>query len=360
MSGTGALPKEMLSELLGTFVQDVASGFLNPASIDLPLSEEAYRLESIFLPKPGCTVRSMLEQIGYRPHDLSNPLEVGVAYLIRVGGSWSLPKSTYAYANPKSSSGRVNLFCRLICDGVTIYDHMPEGFEGECWMLVRPDSFPIVLAPNLSVAQVRIFDGKSFLNEFDTAIAVKKFGLIFDSDGKKRDPKGLNTHADSIFLSLAVGEDFGYECRGSHKPLDFGRTDAHDPFDYFTPISAPNGTYTLRKGSFYILSTLERVMVPPYLSAELRPIDVRLGEFRSHAAGYIDPGWGFGENGEAHGRPITLEVIPHEDMTVHHGQTIARVRYERMKKPPSVSYDSAGSNYVLQSGPRLSKHFRSA
>jgi dCTP deaminase len=99
-------------------------------------------------------------------------------------------------------------------------------------------------------------------------------------------------------------------------------------------------------------------MVPPYLSAELRAIDPRLGEFRSHAAGYIDPGWGFGTNGECRGRPITLEVIPHEDMFVRDGQAIARLRYEHMKEEPDVAYDAANSHYTKQEGPKLSKHFK--
>lgn len=99
-------------------------------------------------------------------------------------------------------------------------------------------------------------------------------------------------------------------------------------------------------------------MVPPNLSAELRAIDPRLGEFRSHAAGYIDPGWGYGAEGEECGRPITLEVIPHEDMLVRNGQTVARIRYECMKEVPETIYDAAASNYTDQRAARLSKHFK--
>lgn len=357
MPDTGVLPKHMLDTLLGTFITGVGQQYLNPASIDMPLSGEAYRLESIFLPRVGRPVRELLPNVGATVHDLRNPLEVGVPYLIKLDGSWSMPASAYGYANPKSSTGRVNLLCRVVADGIAMYDHLEKGWHGECWVLVRADSFPILLAPGLALVQMRIFSGKSFLSQLETDTAVKKHGLLFTERMHKIPSKGMGMHADSIYLTLDVGERFGFECRGSKKVLDFSKIGTHDPLDFFEPIHAPKGAYKLRRDSFYILSTLERVMVPPYLSAELRSIDVRLGEFRSHAAGYIDSGWGFGQDGSTCGRPITLEVIPYEDMLVQHGQTIARVRYEKMQEPPEIPYDAAGSNYVLQEGPRLSKHF---
>jgi dCTP deaminase len=295
--------------------------------------------------------------VGATQHDLRNPLETGVPYLIRIAGEWALPDSAYGYANPKSSTGRVNLFCRVVADGTPTYDHLESGWEGECWVLLRADSFPILLSEGVPLVQLRIFDGKSFLSALETDVAIKKHGLIFDERRRKVVSKKLQQHADSIYLSLDVGVNFGFECRGTGKILDFSKVNAYDSADFFEPIHAPDRTFTLRKDSFYIISTLERVMVPPYLSAELRPIDVRLGEFRSHAAGYIDPGWGWGTGGEVCGRPITLEVIPHEDMLVRHGQTIARIRYECMKEEPETAYDSAASHYVSQEGPRLSKHF---
>ena len=98
-------------------------------------------------------------------------------------------------------------------------------------------------------------------------------------------------------------------------------------------------------------------MVSPNLSSELMAVDTRLGEFRSHAAGYIDPGWGYGVDGKECGRPITLEVIPQEDMLVRDGQSIARIQYEYMKERPETIYDSANSNYTDQHAAKLSKHF---
>jgi dCTP deaminase len=357
--GTGVLPRQLLRELMATgYVSGVADSFLNPASIDMPLSEEAYRLESIFLPRSGEHVRTMLNEVGSWKHDLNNPLEVGVPYLIRLDGEWKLPSGVYGYANPKSSTGRLNLFCRIVADNVDMYDSLPKGWEGEMWVLVRADSFPVKLSAGLAVSQLRLFDGKFFLDSLRMEIAVKKHGLIFTQNGSAFPPDELRAWQDSLIVTLAVGKKFGWECRGTHKPLDFGKIGEYNATDFFEPVTPSNGSFKLRKGGFYILSTKERIMVPPYLSAELRAIDPRLGEFRSHAAGYIDPGWGWGKNGESKGRPITLEVIPHEDMLVRDGQAIARIRYEHMKEIPDVSYEQAQSNYTNQEGPRLSKHFK--
>lgn len=360
MSRTGVLPKQMLRELCAAgYVQGIDERYLNPASIDLPLADEAYRLESIFLPLEGETVRELLPLVGATPHNFANPLEVGVPYLIRIDGKWKLPSTVYGYANPKSSTGRNGFFCRIVADKVSMYEALVgPGWSGEVWVLVRADYFPILVTPGLALSQMRLFDGKSFLDDLHTELAIDETGLLFDPSGKKLSLSESRRHADSFLLTLHVGEMTGWECHGTRKILDLSKVGYYRPEDFFTKIRVEDGRYSLRKSGFYILTTREPVMVPPHLSAELRAIDPRLGEFRSHAAGYIDPGWGYGKAGEEGGRPITLEVIPQEDMLVRDGQTIARIRYEYMKEVPEVAYDAATSNYTDQRTARLSKHFK--
>ncbi|MDE2021706.1 MAG: 2'-deoxycytidine 5'-triphosphate deaminase [Patescibacteria group bacterium] len=358
MPRTGVLPKQMLRELCTTgYIEGIDEQYLNPASIDLPLADEAYRLETIFLPLRGERVRDLLPLVGATSHSFGNPLEVGVPYLIRIAGTWKLPSVVYGYANPKSSTGRLGLFCRIVADGVDMYEALiGPGWSGEAWVLARADYFPVLLAPGLAVSQMRFFNGKSFLDDLHTEFAIEKHGLLFNQEKGKVLLADAHRHADSFLLSLKVGERMGYECRGTRKILDLRAGGKLS--DYFKPIHAVRGVFTPRKHCFYILTTKERVMVPPSLSAELRAIDPRLGEFRSHAAGYIDPGWGYGTNGEECGRPITLELIPHEDMLVRDGQMIARIRYEYMNEVPETVYDAAQSNYVDQHAAKPSKYLR--
>ncbi len=366
MARTGVLPKQTLRELCSRgYIEDVGEGFLNPASIDLPLSPEAYRLEREFLVLPGRTVRSLLSEVGATSHDLTHPLEVGVPYLIRIGGKWRLPDRVFGYANPKSSIGRTFLLSRVLADNVPMYDALTgPGWAGELWVLVRPERFPVLVSPSTPgtpgtpLSQVRLFDGTSFLDPLGMDMAIENPGLLFNSDGVRL-PKP-HRHADSMFLSVLVGDAMGWECRGTNCVLDLSRR-SKNPASFFEPISMRDGAFDLRKGSAYILATAEHVMVPPELSAELRTIDPRFGDFRAHLAGYIDPGWGWGEDGKGCGRPITLEVMPHENLRLWPGQYVARVRYEHMKEPPDLPYDAAStSNYNVPGrarGPALAKYF---
>lgn len=338
-------------------IEGVTEDYLNPASIDLPLSDEAYRLESVFLPPPERMVRALLSRIGATKHDLKQPLEVGVPYLIRIAGKWNLPPRVFGYVNPKSSTGRLFLLSRTVADGVDMYDALaPAGWSGELWVLVRADAFPVLLAPGLALSQARFFDGSSFLDPLETDFAIKEHGLLFDP-GKNRikDPR---RHRDSFFLTLQVGESMGWECRGSNKVLDLSqKPGSYDPSEFFEPVHLSGEDYTLRKGSFYILTTKERVMIPPKYSAELRAMDPRFGEMRTHAAGYIDPGWGWGTDGSECGRPITLELTLYENRDVWDGQNIARIRYEHMKEEPVTIYDTGKPHYAVQQKAALAKWF---
>lgn len=360
MSNIGVLPIQELRELLSSYLRDVPESCLNPASVDLPLQDEIYRLECSTFPSSGVSVRELLPLLGARPHDFSSPLEVGVQYLIRLG-RFALPRGTYAYANPKSSTGRVHLLTRLIADGVSMYDALTTGWEGEAWALVSPCSFPIILSPGLSVLQLRLFNGKSFLSEREEEEAIQRHGLLFSPEGERLTltQHRERRHGSAYFLSYGVYGVVGWKAKRTRRPLNFGYTKRYEPEEFFSAVHArPDGSIVLEEGGFYILSTQERVQVPPAYSAELRAVDVRLVDARVHAAGYIDPGWGYGEKGEACGRPITLEVIPYENGVLWvPGRPVARLRYERMLAPPDVLYDAASSNYIGQGGAQLSKHF---
>lgn len=356
----GVLPIQTILELFDSeYINGIEPRYVNPASIDLPLSEEAYRLQKIRHPLAGETVRGMLTKLGAEPHDLRRRLEKGVPYLIRVSGTFEFPTKVYGYANPKSSTGRINLFCRVVADRVPMYDAAKgPGWSGELWVLVRADSFPVLVSPGLALSQMRLFDGKAFLDPLGVEVAAKKHGLFFD-ERKEKIPLDDREQGEALMLSIRVGEGMGYVCRGSTNTLDLSNVGQYDPADFgFEPVVPRCGEVTLKKEEFYILETKEHVMVPPHLSAELRDIDTRFGEFRSHAAGYIDPGWGWGTDGSVRGQPITLEVIPFEHSVVCDGKYVARVRYERMRAPPRITYATARSNYTNQRGAQLAKFFR--
>ncbi|MDO8408415.1 MAG: 2'-deoxycytidine 5'-triphosphate deaminase [bacterium] len=353
----GVLPRQLLNDLLSLGdITGVTERYLNPASIDLPLSEEAYRMRSGFLIPPGATVREFFPTVGSDSHDLKHPLEVGVPYLIRIDGTWNIPDGVHGRANPKSSTGRIFLSSRVLADRVGMYDTLAEGWSGELWVLVRPECFPVRVSPGIALVQMRLFEGQSTpLGRLELDFATRRTGLLFDEE--KRRIEKPEQDGDSLLLSVRVGERMGWECRGSLQTLDLGSFD-QDPADFFEPIVPRSGMLKLRKGSAYILATRERVMAPPAFSAELRATNPQFGEFRVHSAGYIDPGWGYGADGTTCGRPITLELTAHEDLYLLSGQNVACIQYEHMLQPPDVPYDLGDPSYRGEDGAVLAKFFK--
>lgn len=357
----GVLPYQTIQRLMNVGnISGIHQRNINPSSLDVPASEEAYRLVKTFIPKETETIREMLEWAGATPHNLATPLEVGVSYLVRLDGLIRLFPNEYGYWNPKSSTGRLNLFVRVMADKVTMYDALPLGWSGETWMLVQPCSFPILLTPGIALAQVRFFDEKAFLDQTDLLIANKEQELFFDRDGGALSLTTVRAHADALFLSIRADKGVvGWECAGSSKILDLREKHHYRPEDFsFKPIKAEDNEIVLLPGRFYILTTEESVRVPPGLAAELRATDPRLGEFRSHFAGFVDSGWGYGKTGDKKGQPITLEITTSEkQLSLRHKQPIARIRFERMSERPQVLYDDGKSNYTGQVTAQLSKHF---
>ncbi len=263
---SGVLPIQTLLQVLRKrFITGVPEKFLNPASLDLPCSKEAYRLERNFLPRKGQTVRSKLAAAGATQFDLKNPLEVGMSYLIRVEGKFRLPHNVYAYANPKSSTGRIFVLVRVIADKVAMYDALiGEGWRGEIWLLVKPEAFPVLVSAGEALAQIRLFDGKSFLDERALNLLMEDPGLFFDPRGKKLSRDDVDYHGGSFLLTVGLPRGVaGWECTRVNKILDLSKRHHYRAEDFFSPVRVRSGRLDLRRGSFYILTTYEHLRLPP-------------------------------------------------------------------------------------------------
>lgn len=368
----GALPSQDILQMVDAgMIVGAERANVNPASLDLSISDEVYRVEGIFQPRANERVADLLKSIRAFPHNLTTPLERGVTYLARFEEKFDLPETVYGYCNPKSSTGRNDIHVRVIANGVQRYDAItPVGYKGDLWVAIIPRSFPVLLSKRATLSQVRFFNQDTRLDELDLELSMNRLGLLWDRDGKRfthRDLK-ISDRDGSVILTVdlsgwaAVGEEeeiVGWECRGVNKVFDFSDRD-YVPRDFFEPIKKRDDGYIhLKQGGFYILSTAECVRVHPELACEMASMDERSGEFRSHYAGYIDPGWGYGTNGDGKGRPLTLEVRPFEDLIIRHHQPIAKIKFERMREIPNILYDAKGnSHYVEQAGPLLSKHFK--
>ncbi len=359
----GALPYQTIFKLVENgSIKNTELENIKPASLDLSLSDEIYKVEGIFPPKENETVRDVLEKIRKKKYSLGEALEKDQMYIVRLNETLHLPRDIYAFCNPKSTTGRLDTHVRLIADGMSRYDSVRAGFSGELWVSIVPRTFSIKLYRGLSVNQIRFFNADTRLTNTKLAVAMREHKFLWRKNGKpyNYDEIKVRDNDGSLILTLDLEhKNVGFESVFSKKPIDLAKIKFYDSRHFFKPVKpAKNGYLYLKKGSFYILSTNEAVRIPPDFACEMLPMDERSGDFRSHYAGFIDPGWGWGKNAEGKGRTLTLEVRPFEDLIVRHGQPIAKVSLERTTETSEKIYDYMSSNYVKQSGPKLAKQFK--
>ena len=362
-TGAGALPYQQLAELIaGDFISGAQNQHISPASLDLTLSEELYEIRGLLLPRVGEPITDLLPLMEAVPYDMAQPLRCGSLYLARLDETLALPSQVYGYCNPKSSTGRLDMHVRVLADGVPRFDSVtPKGYQGELWVAMHPKSFSITIHPGTPLTQLRLFTGDTRFSELELEVAMRR-GLVYDrTKGTPLQYEQLvtNDQDGAVVLTALVEPGLcGYECIAApEQVIDVAQVGAYTAADFFRPIEIDEGALRLSRDKFYILSGAEAVRIPPELASEMVPMDERSGDFRSHYAGFLDPGWGYGADGEGVGRPFTLEVRPFEDLVVRAGQPIAKIRFERMLETPTIHYDTKASNYLTQAGPRLAKQF---
>ncbi|MGC4409675.1 2'-deoxycytidine 5'-triphosphate deaminase [Rhizobium rosettiformans] len=331
---------------------------IQPASLDLRLGGKAIRVRASFMPGRGHTVAEKLERLTLHEIDLENGavLETGCVYIVPLMESLDLPAEISASANPKSSTGRLDIFTRVMVDYAQEFDKVPAGYKGQLYLEISPRTFPIIVRRGSRLSQIRFRTGQALLGEAEL-FDLHKAETLVASDTP-------NVSGGGIALSIDLtgsGPDGLIGYRGKHHTsvIDVDRKAAHDVLDFWDPIySRGRGELILDPDEFYILVSNEAVHVPPLYAAEMTPYDPLVGEFRVHYAGFFDPGFGHAPAGGSGSRAV-LEVRSHEvPFILEHGQVIGRLVYEHMQESPEGLYGTGlGSNYQAQ-GLKLSKHFR--
>jgi len=331
----GILPCQSIESLIatGAIVSDTPfdADQVQPASLDLRLSDQAWRVRASFLPGRR-KVEDRIQDVLMHTIDLTGGevLEKGCVYIARLQERLTLPKGLIARANPKSSTGRVDVFVRLLTDSGASFDDVDEGYDGPLYLEIAPQTFSILVRPGTRLNQLRLKIGE---------------------------PPRLETR--SVGVDLSGGEEgiVGFRGRRHAGVVDLDNIDGHDPRDFWEPLTLRRGELLLDPGEFYILASSDDVEIPVDQAAEMTPIDPSVGEFRVHYAGFFDPGFG---TDEAHGAGSkgVLEVRTHDTpFLLEHGQIVARLVYEPLTERPTRLYGEGGSHYQQQ-GLKLSKHFR--
>ncbi|GGA78897.1 2'-deoxycytidine 5'-triphosphate deaminase [Brucella endophytica] len=330
---------------------------IQPASLDLRLGHKAYRVRASFMPGPGTPVIDKLERLKLHEIDLTAGavLETGCVYIVPLLEALALPADLSASANPKSSTGRLDIFTRVIVDGAQEFDKVPAGYNGPLYLEVSPRTFPIVARTGSRLSQIRFRKGRAQLDEAEL-LALHTAETLVASETPNITGGGI-----ALSIDLTGGKDGLVGYRGKHHTgvVDVDKRAAHDVLDFWEPIyDRGSGELVLDPDEFYILVSREAVHVPPLYAAEMTPFDPLVGEFRVHYAGFFDPGFGHTAAGGTGSRAV-LEVRSHEvPFILEHGQIVGRLIYEHMLARPQALYGAdLGSHYQAQ-GLKLSKHFR--
>jgi dCTP deaminase len=285
-------------------------------------------------------------------------LEPNAIYVLPLMESLALPQDLYGIANPKSSTGRLDIFTRLITEFGDEFERVRRGYNGGLYIEVVSQTFPILVRAGMKLNQLRFGRGRRIavgeerlrqLGQKDILTAPDE-----DTTGATVD-RGLRLTVDLEGNGSGI---VGYRAKKTSQPIDLGLLNHYDVDDFWTPLSKTDECI-LEPGEFYILASKQRVRIPADLAAEMLPYDLSTQEFRVHYAGFFDPGFGYGEKGEIAGTRAVLEVRANEmPILLEDNQFVGRLNYFYMAaKPEKVYGGSIGSNYQLQ-GLALSKQFK--
>ena len=349
---------------------------IQPASVDLRLGTKAYRLISSFLPERSGTSEHLnvldLYQSELVMYDIDLTqgaiLEKGHVYLVPLLEHVALPSHVRGRANPKSSTGRLDIFTRLITDLNAGFDEIPPGYRGPLYLEIVPRSFTIRVQTGLALNQLRLLTGRPTVSDSKLRALHRSAKLLYhnDDDPDARPLATQDIRVDhGLFLRIdlrgsgAGREIVGYRAKKNSHVVDLSKIGHYSALDFWEPIyRQPNNTLLLEPEEFYILASHERIKVPAGYAAEMVAYEAAFGELRTHYAGFFDPGFGAGD-GPRKGTQVVLEVRPHDvPFLIRDGQTFFKVVYENMLDLPEHLYGaSIGSSYHQQ-GLTLSKHFK--
>lgn len=359
----GALPSQHLQQLIvdGSIVatEEIQPPQVQPASIDLRLGHIAYRVRASFLPGANRTVMSCIDKYAMHKIDLNQGavLERNCVYIVPLMESLRLPDNLAAAANPKSSTGRLDVFTRMIVDNAREFDQVPAGYQGALYAEISPQTFSILVRPGSRLSQLRVRSGNPFLDDAEHFALHQTRSLVDCELAESHIKNGIPLTAD--VSGANTGGLIGYRAKHHAGVIDVDRVAEYDVDEFWEPIVKRMGEgLILDPGEFYILASKEAVHVPVDHAAEMVAYDTLVGEFRVHYAGFFDPGFGAPEASGIGSRAV-LEVRSYDvPFLLDDQQHVGRLVYECLAEMPERVYGAdLSSNYQAQ-GLRLSKHFK--
>jgi len=362
----GILPVQRIEELVRNgnirASTPIASDQIQPSSIDLRLGKTGYRVSASFLPTQYATVQQKLQEMLVEEIDLTNSalLKKGSVYIVPLQEELFLPDFISGRANPKSSTGRLDIFTRLITDYAAKFEDVRPGYKGKLYAEIAPLTFDVIVREGSRLNQLRLSRGAPRSSDTMLKEMRERESIVYSPDASPIEPmiaEGLQLSID--LEGTDTSDIIGYRALHNTAPIDLAKIDYYNPKEFWEPIHRnARKTIVLAAGEFYILASKQKVSIPPGYAAEMIPYDPSVGEFRIHYAGFFDPGFGWGPT-ERRGTHAVLEVRSHDvPSLLEDGQIVCRLVYEQLLAPPDKLYGrEIGSSYSTQRL-ALSKHFK--
>jgi len=363
----GILPSQEIKELIDNGKirsrVEITDDQIQPASVDVRLGNIAYKIRASFLPNARTPIEPRIRELLLEEIDLSRPalLDREAVYIVPLVESLALPSDMRARSNPKSTTGRLDIFTRLITDGGAQFDDVDAGYSGDLYVEIVPRTFPIIVKAGARLNQLRFLRGNPQSDDEQLRKLAQKQQLVYYENGNAP-IRPIIREGLRVSIDLQGHEMNGlvaYKARQARSPIDLAKVGAYEVTDFWEAVSTCDpSSLVLTPGAFYLLASKERIGVPPGYAAEMEPYDPTIGEFTVHYAGFFDPGFGHGVSGEIKGTKAVLEVRAHEvPILLEDGQTIGRLVYHKMADVPDKLYGQAIGSSYQQQGLALSKQF---
>ncbi len=342
----------------------VDSPIIGPSSIDLTLGKRIYEVTGSATPRKGEKVEDMLSIIhtesGLEEIDLDNDdvheLSRGAVYIAELNESLNLAENMRARASPKSSIGRLNVFVRVLADGVEQFDTIPAGYNGKLYLEIYTSRFKIKVKKGISLTQLRLHSNHDIgdftlrYDELNKLTSVPPH-LLVDSRGEPLKDYGRVVTDDGLFLTVDLDSDVvAYRARETGKPIDLTKIDFYRAEDFWEIETFPNKEIVgIGTSDFYIMKSKEHLVVPHEYAVEIVPHNERLVEARIHYAGFAHPGFGYTSEGVPRGTPLIFEITPRETpIALRDGKPIAKLYYNLMQEKPKLPYNVRTTKYNTQ------------
>ncbi len=302
---------------------------IQPASLDLTLSDKCYRIKASFIPN-NIKISKVIKELSLTKIDLSKKklLEKNCIYLCELNEKLNLPIDIMGKSNPKSTTGRLDIFTRVITENGKEYDFVNYNYRGRLYLEIIPQSFSIIIQKDSSLNQIRFFKGSN-----------------------------IDKKVKQINISVAINKNqiTAYKAKKITSAIDLNKVNFYKLDKYWEKIIPEDNYFIIEKDEFYILRSKESIVIKNNEAAELEPFKDSFGNFRVHYAGFFDPGFGNNKSGT----PAVLELRAYDTpFIIRDGQLVGQLNYYEINKIKKESYGlSIKSNYFNQNL-KLAKQFK--